>query len=72
MKTNETKVVVDDLHRSCSRPQEDVAHGANRAVMVIECARAPLRFPALDVRVNLPEDFTFQREQVDDDGGRGG
>ena len=81
MKTIETTIEVDDQRRATIQFPTDVTPGPYRAVVVIEVPEpAVLRpgphptmadFPQHDVQVNLPEDFTFRREQIYDDSGRG-
>jgi hypothetical protein len=54
-----------------------LAPGPHQAVVVIDAQAAPLvhptmaDFPRHEVKVNLAEDFTFRREQIYDDSGRG-
>jgi hypothetical protein len=79
MKMIQTTIEVDDERRATIQLPADVTPGSHQAVVVIEdrdpAAPRPqptmVDFPRHDVQVNLPEDFTFRREQIYDDSGRG-
>jgi hypothetical protein len=81
MKMIQTTIEVDDQRRATIQLPADVNPGAYQAVVVIEVPEPAVPrprlhptmadFPRHDVQVNLPEDFTFRREQIYDDSGRG-
>jgi hypothetical protein len=79
MKTIQTTIEVDHQGKATIQLPADVMPGSYQAVVVIE-NRQPVAprphptmadFPRHEVQVNLPEDFTFRREQIYDDSGRG-
>ena len=77
MKTIETVISVDEHGMATLRMPPDVTPGEHKVVMVIE--ESPFTrpkfdmstFPRHDVEVDLPEGFTFRREELYDDSGRG-
>ena len=78
MITIQTRVTVDEKGLATVRLPPDVTPGPHEAVLVIEEALAQNKrpimegFPRHDVKVDLPEGFTFRREELYDDSGRGG
>jgi hypothetical protein len=77
MITIQTQVTVDEQGLATLRLPAEVAPGQHEVVLVIGEApvrrRAPIMagFPRHDVQVNLPEGFSFRREELYDDSGRG-
>jgi hypothetical protein len=77
MTTIQTTILVDEQRRATIQLPPQVAPGPHQVVMVIDEPAAPCPqptmadFPRHDVAINLPEDFTFRREQIYDDSGRG-
>lgn len=77
MLTIQTRVTVDDQGVATLRMPAEIAPGQHEVVLVIgETAvrpRAPIMegFPRHDVRVDLPEGYSFRREELYDDSGRG-
>jgi hypothetical protein len=77
MITIQTRVTVDEKGLATVRLPPDVTPGPHEAVLVIEEALAQNKtpimegFPRHDVKVDLPEGFTFRREELYDDSGRG-
>jgi hypothetical protein len=78
MKAIQTTVQVDAEHKATVQLPDDVAPGTYTASLIlVESPPKPQRptimedFPRYDVQVNLPEGYTFRREQMYDDSGRG-
>jgi hypothetical protein len=78
MKTIDTTIEVDEQRRATIQLPADVKPGPYRALVVVfdgpevtTTHPTMVDFPRHDVQVNLPEDFTFRREQIYDDSGRG-
>lgn len=77
MTTIETTIEVDEQGKATVRMPADMKPGAYRAVLVIEgqeVARAHpsmADFPRHDIPWPFPEGFTFRREEMYDDSGRG-
>ena len=77
MITIQTQVTVDEQGLATLRLPAEIAPGQHEVVLVI--GEAPVRrkapimagFPRHDVQVNLPEGFSFRREELYDDSGRG-
>ncbi len=77
MITVQTRVTVDDKGVATLRLPPSVTPGEHKVVLVIEESPSPRKtsimegFPRHDVKVDLPEGFTFRREELYDDSGRG-
>ena len=82
MVTIETTVEVDEQGNAAIRLPGHLKPGTHRAVVTVfdapetEPTTPGTRsfmadFPRHDVQVNLPADYTFRREQIYDDSGRG-
>ena len=77
MRTIETVVNVNEQGVAMLRMPPDIAPGEHKVVVVIEedpITRPKIdmsTFPRHDVAVDLPEGFTFRREELYDDSGRG-
>jgi hypothetical protein len=77
MITIQTRVTVDEQGMATLRLPPSVTPGEHELVVVIDESPSPLKtsimeaFPRHDVKVNLPEGFTFRREELYDDSGRG-
>jgi hypothetical protein len=77
MITIQARVTVDEQGWAMLRVPSEIAPGEHDVVVVIEQApsvkKAPIMtgFPRHDVQVHLPADFTFRREELYDDSGRG-
>lgn len=77
MITIQTRVTVDEQGVATLRLPAEIAPGQHDVVLVMgEAAarpKAPLMtgFPRHDIRVDLPEGFSFRREELYDDSGRG-
>jgi hypothetical protein len=78
MKTIDTTIEVDDQRKATIQLPADAKPGSYRALILVfdgperaTAHPAMADFPRHDVQVNLPEDFTFRREQIYDDSGRG-
>jgi hypothetical protein len=77
MITIQTRVTVDEQGVATLRLPAEITPGQHDVVLVI--AETPVRrkapimagFPRHDVRVDLPEGFSFRREELYDDSGRG-
>jgi hypothetical protein len=77
MITIQTRVTVDEEGMATLRLPRDITPGVHDVVVVIGEA-TPARtasimagFPRHDVRVELPQNYTFRREEMYDDTGRG-
>jgi hypothetical protein len=77
MITIQTRVTVDEQGVATMQLPAEIAPGQHDVVLVIgetpAWRKAPIMagFPRHDVRVDLPEGFTFRREDLYDDSGRG-
>jgi hypothetical protein len=77
MITIQTRVTVDEQGMAMLRLPLEIVPGEHDVVVVIEenpaMPKVPLiaGFPRHDVQVNLPAGFTFRREELYDDSGRG-
>jgi len=77
MITIQTRVTVDDQGMAMLRMPSEIAPGEHDVVVVIEGSpgtpKMPIMagFPRHDVQVDLPAGFTFRREELYDDSGRG-
>lgn len=78
MVTIETTIEVDEQRKATVQLPAGAKPGTHRAVVIVfdgpEMATVHSDFsdfPRHDVQVDLPEDFTFRREQIYDDSGRG-
>jgi hypothetical protein len=78
MKPIETTIEVDNDAKATVQLPAGAKPGTHRAVVIVfdrpEAATVHSDFsdfPRHDVQVNLPEGFTFRREQIYDDSGRG-
>ena len=77
MITIQTRVTVDEYGVTTLRLPPGIAPSEHEVVLVIgETPAARQRpimagFPTHDVKVDLPEGFTFRREDLYDDSGRG-
>ncbi len=77
MITIQTRVTVDEQGVAILRLPAEIAAGQHDVVLVIgaEATRPKASimagFPRHDVQVNLPEGFSFRREELYDDSGRG-
>ena len=77
MITIQTRVTVDAQRVATLLMPPEVAPGNHEVVLVIEEPTPPRRtsvlegFPRHDVAVDVPEGFSFRREELYDDSGRG-
>jgi hypothetical protein len=78
MRTIETTIEVDDQRKATIQLPADLTPGPYRAVVVVidEPAAPPVHptmadFPRHDIPWPFPEGFTFRREDIYDDSGRG-
>jgi len=77
MITVQTRVTVDEQGVGTLRLQLEIPPGDHAAVVVIDqnpvARKTPIMagFPRHDVQVDLPAGFTFRREDLYDDSGRG-
>jgi hypothetical protein len=77
MITIQTRVIVDEQGMAMLRVPSDITPREYDVVVVIDenpaVPKIPIMtgFPRYDVRVDLPEGFTFRREEMYDDSGRG-
>jgi hypothetical protein len=77
MFTIQTQVTVDEQGVTTLRLPPGIAPGEHEVVLVIGEAQAARQtpimagFPRHAVQVDLPEGFTFRREDMYDDSGRG-
>ncbi len=77
MITIQTRVTVDDQGVAMLLMPPEVAPGNHEVVLVIEEFPSPRKtsimegFPRHDVAIALPEGFSFRREELYDDSGRG-
>jgi hypothetical protein len=77
MITVQARVTVDEHGVTTLKLPPGIAPGEHEVVLVIGDAtaakQAPIMegFPRHDVKVDLPEGFTFRREDLYDDSGRG-
>ncbi len=77
MITIQTRVTVDENGVTTLTLPPGIAPGEHEVVLVIGEAPAARRtpimagFPSHDVKVDLPEGFSFRREDLYDDSGRG-
>jgi hypothetical protein len=78
MRTIETIIVVDDQGRATIQLPAELSPGTHRALVMIPdgpdaaTTRPTMAdFPRHDIPWPFPEGYTFRREDLDDDSGRG-
>jgi hypothetical protein len=73
----QTRVTVDEQGMAMLRLPSEITPGEHDVVVVIgenpAAPKVPIMagFPRHDVKVDLPEGFSFRREEMYDDSGRG-
>jgi hypothetical protein len=77
MITIQTRLTVDDQGVATLQLPTEISAGEHEVVLVIDGSpfrrKTPIMvgFPRHDVRVDLPGGYTFRREEMYDDSGRG-
>ena len=77
MITIQTRVTVDEQGVAMLRLPSEITPGEHHVVVVIEETPATRKMPVMagfprhDVQVDLPAGFTFRRDELNDDSGRG-